>query len=115
MAEASTPHTTGPDQSRTQRFARWVTRNRFPVAVFLVLSSLFFLYPIANTWATALGRPLRAAEVRPVRLSNGIRRHPPPGAAADVQEFLDAMGWDPKTAAPTKDTIKKLGLDSIIG
>jgi predicted RND superfamily exporter protein len=64
MTEASTPHALASSQSRTQRFARFITRNRFPVAVFLVVSSLFFLYPIVNIGATAMGHPLPGPIVR---------------------------------------------------
>lgn len=31
------------------------------------------------------------------------------------REFIEAMGWDPKTAAPTRATIEKLGLTSVTG
>jgi len=51
-------------QSRTQRFARLVTRNRFPVAMFLIFSSLFFFYPILNMVLGAMGRPLPGPTVR---------------------------------------------------
>ena len=30
------------------------------------------------------------------------------------REYLEAMGWDAESAAPTKETIEKLGLASII-
>ena len=44
-----------PRETTTLKFARFVTRHRFPVACFLILSSLFFFYPIANTILGALG------------------------------------------------------------
>jgi predicted RND superfamily exporter protein len=51
-------------QSGTQRFARFITRNRFPVAMFLIFSSLFFFYPILNMISSALGAPLPGPTVR---------------------------------------------------
>jgi predicted RND superfamily exporter protein len=44
MAEAA-PHIT---ESYSLKFARGVVRNRFPVAVFLLVSTSFFFYPILN-------------------------------------------------------------------
>ncbi len=48
----------------TLRFARWVVRQRFWVAMFLVVSTLFFLYPTVNAVSTAFGYPLPGPEVR---------------------------------------------------
>jgi len=53
-----------PRETATLKFARWVTRNRFPVACFLVLSSLFFFYPIGNSVLAALGHKLPGPTVR---------------------------------------------------
>jgi predicted RND superfamily exporter protein len=58
------PHTVDRPQSGTQRFARFITRNRFPVAMFLILSSLFFFYPIANTALRAAGYDIPGPHVR---------------------------------------------------
>ncbi|NQT13690.1 MAG: aldehyde:ferredoxin oxidoreductase, partial [Planctomycetes bacterium] len=33
---------------------------------------------------------------------------------AQVQDYLEAMGWDAKTGAPTKETLKALGLDFVV-
>jgi predicted RND superfamily exporter protein len=48
----------------TQRFADFVVRQRVPIAFLLVLSTLFFAYPIANGVATALGQPWPGPVVR---------------------------------------------------
>jgi predicted RND superfamily exporter protein len=61
MTEAQ-PHE--PRETTTLKFARFVTRNRFPVACFLILSSLFFFYPIGNTILGALGYALPGPNVR---------------------------------------------------
>jgi predicted RND superfamily exporter protein len=61
MAEA---HAHEPRETTTLKFARFVTRNRFPVACFLVLSILFFFYPIGNTIVGALGYRLPGPTVR---------------------------------------------------
>lgn len=42
----------------TLRFARFVVRNRAPIAALLVLASLFFLYPAVNAVSSLLGLPL---------------------------------------------------------
>jgi len=64
MAEGTPPH--GPERrpSKTQVFARFITRNRFPVAMFLIVSSLFFFYPILNTVLEAVGHRLPGPAVR---------------------------------------------------
>jgi len=57
----------GPNSARaprTQQFARFVTRNRFPIAVLLIAMSLFFLVPIVNTIAIAFGHPLPGPALR---------------------------------------------------
>jgi predicted RND superfamily exporter protein len=61
--EASTPHHE-PRQTRTLQFARLVTRHRFPVALFLIFSTLFWFYPILNAFLTAAGMPLPGPIVR---------------------------------------------------
>jgi len=53
-----------PRETATLRFARWVTRNRFPVACFLVISSLFFFYPIGNSVLAAFDMKLPGPTVR---------------------------------------------------
>ena len=35
-------------QTRTLQFARWIVRHRFWVAMFLILTTLFFFYPTLN-------------------------------------------------------------------
>jgi hypothetical protein len=42
-------------ETKTLQFARFIVRNRFPVAMALIASTLFFFYPILNTITTALG------------------------------------------------------------
>jgi predicted RND superfamily exporter protein len=69
MSEATPPQPPLPPQTQgqqswVQRFARFITRNRFPVAMFLIFSSLFFLYPIVNMVATFVGSPLPGPTVR---------------------------------------------------
>jgi predicted RND superfamily exporter protein len=51
-------------QTRTLKFARWVVRNRFPIVIWLTLTTLFFLYPIVNAALTGLGYPLPGPIVR---------------------------------------------------
>jgi len=63
MAEAPTQHRE-PRKTRTLQFARFVTRNRFPVAMFLIFSTLFWFYPILNAATTAMGLPLPGPIVR---------------------------------------------------
>ncbi len=60
MSEATPPQPpqAPAQQSRTLQFARFITRNRFPVAIFLIVSSLFFFYPVFNTAMSAAGSPL---------------------------------------------------------
>jgi len=60
----SAPVEHAPRETRTLQFARFITRNRFPVACFLILSSLFFFYPIGNTIAGAFGIELPGPIVR---------------------------------------------------
>ena len=79
MAEAPTPHHE-PRQTRTLQFARFVTRNRFPVAMLLIASTLFWFYPILNAITTAAGLPLpgpdRAHRHQRARLLPGSPVHP---------------------------------------
>ena len=63
MSESTVPHHEFR-QTKTQRFARLVVRNRFPVAIMLIVTSLFFFYPILNLIMTAAGRPLPGPVVR---------------------------------------------------
>jgi hypothetical protein len=51
-------------QTRTQAVARAIVRNRFPVAIALFVSTLFFFYPILNTFMSAIGRALPGPVVR---------------------------------------------------
>jgi hypothetical protein len=51
-------------ETKTLQFARLVVRNRFLVAIGLILSTLFFFYPIFNTVMTALGERLPGPIVR---------------------------------------------------
>ena len=50
--------------TRSIQFARWVVRNRFPISVLLVLTTLFFLYPMANAILTGFGVKLPGPIVR---------------------------------------------------
>jgi predicted RND superfamily exporter protein len=52
------------NERATNRFGSFVVRWRHPIAVLLVLSTLFFLYPTANGIATALGYPWPGPIVR---------------------------------------------------
>ncbi len=63
MAEAPT-HQHAVRQTRSLQFARFITRNRFPVAMLLIASTLFWLYPILNAITTAAGLPLPGPIVR---------------------------------------------------
>ena len=47
------PHETR--ETNTLLFARFIVRNRFPVACFLIVSTLFFFYPIFNAAMNAAG------------------------------------------------------------
>ncbi len=51
-------------ETASLRFARFVVRNRFPVALLLIGISLFFFYPILNLGTSALGLPLPGPVVR---------------------------------------------------
>jgi predicted RND superfamily exporter protein len=47
-----------PRETRTLQFARFITRNRFPVALFLIVSTTFFALPIISTILLAAGTEL---------------------------------------------------------
>jgi aldehyde:ferredoxin oxidoreductase len=34
---------------------------------------------------------------------------------AQVRDYLEAMGWDPQTGVPTRETLERLGLDFVVG
>jgi len=51
-------------ETATLRFARFVTRNRLPIATLLVLTTLFFMYPIVNAVLYAAGHKLPGPTVR---------------------------------------------------
>ncbi|MBW2360941.1 MAG: MMPL family transporter [Deltaproteobacteria bacterium] len=53
-----------PRETKTLQFARFITRNRFPVAMFLVFSTAFFAYPILTTLAGTLGMEVSGPQVR---------------------------------------------------
>ena len=61
---SDTPEHHEPRQSRTLDFARFIVRNRFYVAMFLIAVSSFFFYPILNTATTAFGFPMPGPLVR---------------------------------------------------
>jgi len=64
MSQTSPPPEHHVRQTRTLQFARWVVRNRFPIAVWLILTTLFFLYPIVNAALEGLGMRLPGPVVR---------------------------------------------------
>lgn len=45
---AESPPVSHARQTQTLQFARWVVRHRFPIVIFLIATTLFFLYPIVN-------------------------------------------------------------------
>ena len=51
-------------QTRTLVFARWVVRNRFPIVLFLIATTLFFLYPIVNAVLAGFDMKLPGPVVR---------------------------------------------------
>src|SRR5262245_65899297 len=51
-------------ETATLRFARWVVRNRFPIATALFLTTVFFMYPIVNAVFYATGHKLPGPVVR---------------------------------------------------
>jgi predicted RND superfamily exporter protein len=51
-------------ETATLRFARFVTRNRLPIATLLVLTTFFFMYPIVNAVFAARGHKLPGPIVR---------------------------------------------------
>ena len=51
-------------QSGTLRFARFIVRNRAPVAAFLIISTLFFAFPILNSVLEAFEVALPGPQVR---------------------------------------------------
>ncbi len=61
MPEVPTHHVR---ETQTLRFARFVVRQRFAIAMALILSTLFFLYPTVNAVLTGLGYPLPGPIVR---------------------------------------------------
>ena len=48
----------------TTRFGHFVVRQRGPIALLLMLSTAFFLYPTVNAISTAVGHPLPGPSVR---------------------------------------------------
>src|SRR3990172_4782829 len=62
MAEAPTAH--APRETKTLQVARFIVRHRFPISLALIAVTLFFLYPIANTVLTAVGRPVPGPQGR---------------------------------------------------
>ena len=69
--------------ARRCKFARFVTRNRCPVAMLLIATTLFFFYPILNAVLTGAGpaaaRPDRARRHQRARLCPGSSLHPRAG------------------------------------
>jgi predicted RND superfamily exporter protein len=63
MSEASGP-VHHHRETKTLQFARFITRNRFWVAMALIASTLFWFYPIFNTIMTGLGHELPGPTVR---------------------------------------------------
>ncbi len=61
---SQTPPQSHARQTRTLVFARWVVRNRFPIVIFLITTTLFFLYPIANAVLNAFDMKLPGPVVR---------------------------------------------------
>jgi predicted RND superfamily exporter protein len=51
-------------ETTTLQFARWIVKHRFWVALFLIATTLFFLYPTVNAVTTGLGFPLPGPQVR---------------------------------------------------
>ncbi|HTO52697.1 MAG TPA: MMPL family transporter [Myxococcota bacterium] len=51
-------------ETTTLRFARFVTRNRLPIALLLAATTLFFMYPIFNTVMFVRGHKLPGPMVR---------------------------------------------------
>ncbi len=62
--------------------------------------------------ATKFTVPKRMLGIPP--LSSGPLAHVQVDIETQNREYLEAMGWDAESAAPTKETIEKLGLASII-
>jgi predicted RND superfamily exporter protein len=61
MTEHTLPE---PAERGTLRFARFVVRQRAPIALLLAAATLFFAYPIANAVFLAFDRPLPGPVVR---------------------------------------------------
>jgi predicted RND superfamily exporter protein len=61
MAEAARH---APRETKTLQFARFITRNRLPVGLFLIFSTLFFFFPILNTVLGAAGVDLGGPHIR---------------------------------------------------
>jgi predicted RND superfamily exporter protein len=62
MAEAPTAH--APRETKTLQVARFIVKYRAPIGVLLIVTTLFFAYPILNTAMTAMGQPLPGPQVR---------------------------------------------------
>ena len=60
----SAPQVPAPHENATLRLARFVVRNRVGVMAGLVLTTLFFLYPVVNAVFTAYDSPLPGPVVR---------------------------------------------------
>jgi len=61
---SETPPQSHARQTRTLVFARWVVRNRFPIVIFLICTTLFFLYPIVNAVLAGFDMKLPGPVVR---------------------------------------------------
>jgi predicted RND superfamily exporter protein len=55
---------TPEQEAATLRFARFIVRRRFPVAIFLLTTTLFFFYPIANAVFNAFDIPMPGPKIR---------------------------------------------------
>jgi len=51
-------------ETKTLQLGRFIVRNRATIGIFLILATLFFLYPTVNAIATAFGLPLPGPVVR---------------------------------------------------
>ena len=61
---SETPPVSHARPTRTLAFARQVVRHRFPIAIGLIVVTLFFLYPIVNAVLAGLGHKLPGPVVR---------------------------------------------------
>jgi hypothetical protein len=86
MAETPQHHVR---ETATLRFARFVVRNRFPIACALFLTTVFFLYPIVNAVMYATGHKLPGPVIR---VNTSARAQYPDHRSSTQDKFANIFG-----------------------